>query len=195
MIVARRREARPARSDSRMAHSVSLTLSVLLALVACAAVGVGTFAWLMPRTPRLEIVAGRTVPLGASPWFDTGSLLFAVPEENPASSPPRTADWGCVLRRAETTRSLTVPADPDVVGSRVVARRSVVPVLVIGPARAGDTLRCAGPAARASAGMWSLPANPGVPRVPVSLVVVGIALAGGAALVHPRSRGIEPFGR
>jgi len=42
--------------------------------------------------------------------------------------------------------------------------------------------------------MWVLPTNPGVPRVPVSLVVGGIGLLGIATLVHPRWRGIHRLG-
>lgn len=191
-MVKRGQETRRVRASSHARHRVGLVLSVLLAVAAAVAIGTGVYAWSMPHNPPTRVPAGQDVDLGVSPWFDPGTTLFMVPESDRLVIDP--AAWDCVLRQSSGEHPLRDVADPDVLGSRVVNDHSVVPVLTIGPTQAGDTIRCSGPTAE-QARAWALPTNPGVPRVPVSLIIAGVALAGMSALVHPRWRGIQRFGR
>lgn len=194
-MAGRDRGTRRPRSNSRTQHRLGVAGSVLLGLASLIVIGIGAFAWSMPSPGKIPVPAGQPVALAASPWFSQGSTLFTVPFGPLPQDEPPTQSFGCTLHQGGTSDELVNASDPDTAGSRVVEGRSLIPVLVIGPTQAGAVLTCSGPAAQQSTKLWSLPTNPGIPRVPVSLIVVGIALAGLAALVHPRGRGVVPFGR
>lgn len=169
--------------------------SVLLALGGVAAIAIGALAWTMERPSAARVESNVAVVLGESPWFDPGSTLFAAPVGDERSPQPGPAQWACLLIDAEGERELVRRPDRDQIGTRVVDGVSVVPVVTIGATRIPTELLCTGVAAQSTSGMWVLPTDPGVQRAPLALVVGGIALLGMAAVVHPRGRGIRPFGR
>lgn len=191
----RDRRRRLGRTSSRRQHLLGLVASAVCALLAVTAVGVGVIAWTMERPTAIAVGSNEAVVLGASPWFDAGSTLFAAPVGDERSPQPPPNTWACTLAHEGAPVDLVRRPDASTVGTRVVDGISVTPVITIGPTREGAELLCVGPAAQATSGMWVLPTNPGMPRVPLSLVLGGIALAGVAAAVHPRGRNVRPFER
>ena len=126
--------------------------------------------------------------MGRSPWFDPGSTLFvAQPRTGPLPTP---TDLGCTKHTATQVVPLRTAADPDRVGTRVVADLSLVPRVTVGPTDASDRIRCSGPAMRSSI-VWVLGTQAGPSRVPLSIVIGGVGLLGLAALIDPRSRGLR----
>lgn len=191
----RDRRRRPGRTSSRRQHAIGLAASAVCALLAATLIGIGVVAWTMERPPAVSLHNNETVTLGTTPWFDPGSTLFAAPIGDERSPQPPPAAWSCTLTDEARSTELIRRPDASVVGTRVVDGVSVTPVVTIGPTRAGAQLLCTGPASQATSVMWVLPTNPGSPRTPLSLVVGGIALAGLAAVVHPRARNLRPFER
>src|SRR5690606_16833707 len=88
---------------------------------------------------------------------------------------------------------LDAPGDVERTGTRVQAGQALVPALHVGKTSDTDRLSCSDLPAEAA--VWSLPTEAGYPRIPMALVVGGVALAGASALLHPRSRGLVPFAR
>lgn len=172
-----------------------MVASALLALGGVAAIAIGAVAWSTERPGAARVESNVSVALGESPWFDPGNTLFAAPVGDERSPQPGPAQWGCLLTDAQGERELVRRPDRDQIGTRVVDGVSVVPVVTIGPTRTPVDLLCTGVAAQSTSGMWVLPTDPGMQRAPLALVVGGIALLGLAAVVHPRGRGLRPFGR
>lgn len=177
-----------------MQHIVGSVISAVCAIAGVAAISVGVFAWTMDRPETMRVDSNSVAAVGPTPWFDSGSTLFASPVGEERSPQPPPAAWGCVLLTAGVETDLVRRPDRDIVGTRVVDGFSVVPVVTIGPTDEESEVLCTGLAAQSSAGMWVLPTNPGVSRTPLSLVLGGIALLGIAAAAHPRGRGLRPFG-
>lgn len=177
-------------TDATKAHRRSIVIAGLLVVTAIGLVGVGLYAWSETDPAPVRVEADAPTPLGATPLFDPGSTLF-VPEGQAGREP---TDLGCVVRTADGSRVLDRRSDIDAVGTRVLDEESLAPMVEIGAVKEGHILTCAGPAAGYT-GMYVLPTHAGVPRIPLALVVAGIAALGAAALVHPRSRGLHPFGR
>ncbi|MFC6715117.1 hypothetical protein [Branchiibius cervicis] len=171
---------------------MSAALSAVMGVVACVLLGIGIFAWTMPQLAPVKVVAGESASLGRTPWFDSGSTLFADVD---ATDTTRPAEWGCTLDDGGGGHVVlgTAP-NPDLVGTRVVDDRSLLPVVTIGPTGDGSSITCSGPRARSGVAMWALPTDAGLPRVALSLVIAGIALLGAAAAVHPFTRGLVRFG-
>lgn len=180
-------------TDSSRRHRLSVAASVVVAGCAVVLLGIGIFAWSMPQPTAVRVTVDSRVELGQTPWFDSGTTLFAAVDPANRNQP---ADWKCVLQESDArSRSLSGKPDPDVVGTRVVDDQSLFPVVTVGPTGDGDTLTCSGPRAGTGVAMWVLPTDAGLPQVALALVVAGIALAGAAALLHPRARGLTRFGR
>ena len=177
-----------------MQHIVGSVVSVVCAIAGVAAICVGVYAWTMDRPETMRVESNVVAPLGATPWFDRGSTLFAAPVGEERGEQPPPASWGCVLATDGVQTELVRRPDRDTVGTRVVDGFSVLPVVTIGPTGEGAELLCTGLAAQSTAGMWVLATNPGVSRAPLSLVLGGIALLGIGAAAHPRGRGVRPFG-
>lgn len=190
-----RRPRRPRRVSSRRQHLVGLTVSIVCLLAAIAAIGVGVRAWTMDRPEPMAVESNVDVAPGSTPWFDPGSTLFAAPVGDERAPQPDPVSWACTLTTAGVETELSRRPSRDTVGTRVVDGLSVVPVVTIGPTDETSVLLCTGEAARSTAGMWVLPTSPGTSRTPLALVVGGIALAGIAAVAHPRARNLRPFGR
>ncbi|KYH45612.1 hypothetical protein AZH51_17995 [Branchiibius sp. NY16-3462-2] len=170
-----------------------MAASAVMAVLALILLGIGAVAWSMPQPNPVKLSAGATTPLGQTPWFDSGSTVFAAIDPTERTTP---GDWDCRLQTAgSAARTLGGTPNPDLVGTRVVDDQSLFPVVTIGTSGAGDTISCSGPRADTGVAMWVLPTDAGLPRVALSLVVAGIALLGAAALVHPRARGLTRFGR
>lgn len=186
---------RRARTSSQRSYLTGVALATLAAVAAVASIAVGVVAWSMERPERVPVSANAAAALERTPWFDSGVTLFATPIGSERDPQPPPAAWACTLSESGLTQELVRRPDRDRVGTRVVEGVSVVPVVTVGRTSARSELLCTGEAARNAAAMWVLPANPGVPRTPLSLVVGGIALAGLATAVHPRGRGLRPFGR
>lgn len=185
----RSRRARGRRlTDSRRSHTISLVLGALSALVGLVAITVGVVAWSMDRPEPQQVLGGQTTLAGRTPWFDAGTTLFAAAARD--GSVPNPAQLGCTLYSTEGNRRLTVPADPDRLGTRVVAQTSLEPSVDVGPTAATDRILCTGPAMQ-DAVVWALPTTAGPSRYPLSIVVAGVALIGLAALVDPRARGLR----
>ncbi|WP_338749355.1 hypothetical protein [Janibacter alittae] len=185
--MARRRTIRRRTSLDR-AHRTGTTLSSVLFLVALISIGVGSYAWQLDRNPPTRVVADDPVPLGGTPLFDPGVTLFVHEGGLEGSRPDQ---WGCALSTSDGRRTLNEPGDVERTGTRVQEGQALVPALVIGKTSGGDRLSCT----RLPTGVavWSLPTEAGYPRIPMALVVGGVALAGTGALIHPRSRGLTPF--
>lgn len=177
-----------------MQHIVGSVISAVCALAGVAAIAVGVLAWTMDRPETTRVASNVVAPVGATPWFDSGSTLFAAPVGEERGPQPPPAAWGCVLVTDGVETELVRRPDRDAVGTRVVDGFSVVPVVTVGPTDEAAELLCTGLAAQSTAGMWLLATNPGVSRTPLALVLGGIALLGLAAAAHPRGRGLRPFG-
>ncbi|MBK8730814.1 MAG: hypothetical protein IPM00_16370 [Tetrasphaera sp.] len=180
---------RQRRTNSLRAHRVSLVVASMAALAGVAAIVVGVIAWTMDRPQPQQLVDSTSTTIGASPWFDAGTTIFvARPEGQPVRTP---AALGCtVYTPGEPDRPLRTAADPDVLGTRVVAEVSLLPVVTIGPTGPTERVMCNGGGMR-EAIVWLLPTTPGPSKTPLSIVVAGIALLGLAVLIDPRARGIR----
>lgn len=185
--MARRRTARRRTSLDR-AHRTSVALSSALLLAALAAIGIGSYAWQLDRNPPTRLDGGVTVSVGETPLFDPGVTLFVKEGVLEDSQPGR---WGCTLSTSDGRRALDTPGDVERTGTRVQEGQALVPALVIGKTSGTDRLSCTDLPTEAIA--WSLPSEAGYPRIPMALVVGGVALAGASALIHPRSRGLARF--
>lgn len=189
----RARGRRLGHTSSSARHAVSTALATIVALAGLSLLVVGAYAWAMP-VPAPTLVGSDTVTtLGRSPWFTAGSTLFVTAVDRDTTV---AADWGCRLTRDGAGRALGHTADRDALGTRVVEGQSLDAAVVIGPTHTHDSLVCDGPAAQKdNREMWVLPTDPGMPKVPMSMVVGGFALLGAAGLIHPRGRGLHRFGR
>ena len=138
-----RQARRRRRTNSRRSHGLALALGALSALLGLTAIVVGVVAWSMDRPEPQQLLPGETSLAGRSPWFDSGTTLFVAPLRD--GSVPGPADLGCTLFTTEGDRSLRVPADADVLGTRVVAQTSLEPSVHVGTTGANDRLMCSGP--------------------------------------------------
>ncbi|NHA69466.1 hypothetical protein [Phycicoccus flavus] len=163
-------------------------LGALCAVLGLGAVVVGVIAWSMDRPAPQQLLDGETALVGRSPWFDAGSTLFAAPLRD--GSVPGPTQLGCTLYTQEGDRALRTPADPDRLGTRVVAQTSLEASVRVGSTGDTDRIMCDGPAMQ-DAIVWVLSTNAGPSRYPLSIVVGGVALLGLAALVDPRARGLR----
>lgn len=190
---ARKVRRRAPRTSATRSHRVGVASAIVTAAAGLTCLGIGGFAWAMPQLEPVHLQFGVSSGLGRTPWFSAGSTVFAAVD--PAAVPDPSA-WGCRLQRPRSTAVdlLSLP-DPDLVGSRVVSDTSLTAVVTVGPTQEGSAISCSGPGAAAGTSLWVLPTDSGIPRVPLSIVVAGIALLGVAGLVHPRGRGVAPFGR
>lgn len=182
---------RASRTDTRRTHRLSLIASFLLLLSGVGAAAVGGYAWSMPAVPATLVPAVTEVDMHQSPLFSIGSTLFADPVAAQDSIPDH---FQCRLTSGDgRVRELQTAPRLHQTGTRVVDGTALEPVVTVGPTVAGETLSC-DPVVKGSKRLWLLPTDPGVPRVPLSLIIGGVALIGFAALTHPRGRGIVPFG-
>lgn len=163
--------------------------SVLLFLVAVLGIGLGAYAWQLDRNPAVEIQGQDPVSPGDTPLFDAGATLFA--REGDLADEDSATRWGCVHVTTEGTHALDDPGDLDLSGTRVHDGIALVPALTVGRTSSTDSIRCDD--LPPGVGVWSLPTNAGYPRIPLSLVIGGVAAAGLSALVHPRTRGLSRF--
>ncbi|WP_427384236.1 hypothetical protein [Janibacter sp. G56] len=196
-----RRPATRRRTSLDRTHRVGVVISAILGLAGLLGVIVGAWSWTLERPAATQVQRTAGASLASTPWFDQGYTLFADEAsmadadasgaaEEPRASGART--WGCVLVRNGRETPLTSVADIEVTGSRVHAGRALLPALNVGESATGDRVSC--PRAPVDSEIWALPTNAGVPLIPLSLIVGGIAAAGAAALTHPRSRGVARFG-
>ena len=185
--MAKRRISRRRTSLDR-AHRMGTWASIALMLTALTAIGVGTYAWQLDRNPPSRVAEDTPVGLGATPLFDPGVTLFV--QEGGLDAIP-SSRWDCTLSTADGSRTVRTPGDVERTGTRVQDGQALVPALAVGKTSAQDQLTCTN--LPADTVVWSLPTEAGYPRVPMALVVGGVALAGGGALLHPRSRGLVPF--
>lgn len=189
----RRRPSGRRYTDSSRRHRAGVIASAIVAVTACGLLGVGAVAWSMPQLEPVKVLAGQPADLGRSPWFDSGTTVFA--DIDPAVK-TRAADWGCRLTDGDSSaRALESTPDPDVIGTRVIDDQSLTPVVTVGPTGDGSSITCSGGRAETGVTMWALPTDAGLPRVALSLVIAGIALLGAAALMLPAARGLTRFGR
>lgn len=186
---------RRSRTSSRRQHLVGLVGSAVLAVTAVVLIGVGGYAWSMDRPDRVAVQGNVGTELQRTPWFDAGTTLFSSPIGSERGPQPLPVEWSCSLTTEDQVTELTRRPDRDLVGTRVIDGISVVPVVTIGALPGTAELLCTGEITAGSTAMWVLPTNPGAPRVPLSIIVGGIALGGLAAVLHPRGRGLQPFGR
>lgn len=185
--MARRRTARRRTSLDR-AHRTGVVVSSALLLAALVAIGVGSYAWQLDRNPPTRVTGSSAVGLGETPLFDPGVTLFVHEGDLEDVRPSR---WSCALSTADGGRDLRTPGDVERTGTRVQEGEALVPALVIGETARSNRLSC--PDLPSDVVAWSLPTQAGYPRIPMALVVGGVALAGASALIHPRSRGLARF--
>lgn len=185
--MARRRPTRRRTSLNR-AHRTGVAVSSALLLAALVAIGVGSYAWQLDRNPPTPVTGDSAVGLGETPLFDPGVTLFVTEGDLEDRRPDR---WDCTLSTADGRRPLDDPGDVERTGTRVQEGQALVPALVIGESSRSDRLSCTDLPTDVMA--WSLPTEAGYPRVPMALIVGGVALAGAGALIHPRSRGLVRF--
>lgn len=185
--MARRRTARRRTSLDR-AHRGAVLVSSTLMLAALVAIGVGSYAWQLDRNPPTRVGADGATGLGETPLFDPGVTLFVNEGGLDDARPKR---WGCTLSTADGRRVLDTPGDVERTGTRVQDGEALVPALVVGETSGTDRLSCRD--LPEDVLTWSLPTEAGYPRIPMALVVGGVALAGASALIHPRSRGLVRF--
>ncbi|WP_277453706.1 hypothetical protein [Janibacter sp. DB-40] len=164
-------------------------MSSALLLTALVAIGVGSYAWQLDRNPPTRVSGSSAIGLGQTPLFDPGVTLFV--HEGDLEDDFRASRWSCALSTADGRRDLRTPGDVERTGTRVQDGQALVPALVIGETSRSDRLSC--PDLPADVVAWSLPTEAGYPRIPMALVVGGVALAGVSALSHPRSRGLARF--
>lgn len=176
------------RTSLNRAHRTSVVLSSALLLAAVVAIGVGSYAWQLDRNPPTRVPANQPVSLGDTPLFDTGVTLFVHEGDLEDARPDR---WGCALTTSDARRVLDTTGDVERTGTRVQEGEALVPALMIGETARSDQLSCSRLPSDVTA--WSLPTEAGYPRIPMALVVGGVAMAGASALTHPRSRGLVPF--
>ena len=163
-------------------------LAAVCAVLGLGAIGVGTVAWSMDRPTPQQLLPGETTLVGATPWFDAGSTVFAAALRD--GTVPAPEALGCTRFTREGSAPLRSPADPRQLGTRVVDQVSLEPVAVVGPTASTDRVMCDGPVMQ-DAVVWVLPTNAGPSRYPLSIVVAGVALLGLAALFDPRARGLR----
>ena len=185
--MAKRRTTRRRTSLNR-AHRASLIVSSGLLLTAVVAMAVGAYAWQLDRNPPTGISGDDPVSVGTTPLFDPGVTLFVREGELEDANPGL---WGCSLADNQGRRALTTRGNVERSGTRVQEGEALVPALVIGKTSQSERLACSDLPAGTQA--WSLPTDAGYPRVPMALVVGGVALAGASALTHPRTRGLNRF--
>lgn len=176
------------RTSLDRAHRTSVVVSSVLLLSAVVAIGVGTYAWQLDRNPPTRVPADQAVSLGDTPLFDSGVTLFVHEGDLEDAQPDQ---WQCTLSTTDGRRAMDTPGDVERTGTRVQDGEALVPALVIGETTRSDRLACAQLPTDVAA--WSLPIEAGYPRIPMALVVGGVALAGASALIHPRSRGLVRF--
>lgn len=186
--MATRRRAGRRRTSLDRAHRAGLAVSSVLLLAAVTAIGIGAYAWQLDRNPPTRIDGDGHVSVGETPLFDPGVTLF-VPEGDLEDARPGL--WSCALSTSEGRREVDTRGDIERTGTRVQEGEALVPALAIGKTSTEDLLTCRDLPAGVTA--WSLPTEAGYPRIPMALVVVGVALAGASALIHPRSRGLVRF--
>lgn len=186
--MAARPRARRRRTNMNRAHRTSLAASTLLVIIGVLSVVLGGYAWSLDRNPATAIPGDVAVRLGETPIFDAGVTLFVHEGDLEDARPD---EWGCTVVTAEGRRALVQPGDVERTGTRVEDGEALVPALVIGQTSAEDRLTCTDLPEDVAA--WSLSSDAGYPRVPMVLVVGGVALVGLSALVHPRTRGINRF--
>lgn len=185
--MARRRTTRRHTSLDR-AHRMAVLVSTALFLAALVAVGVGSYAWQLDRNPPTRVTSDNSVAVGSTPLFDPGVALFVSDGAVDDTDPTR---WGCTLSTSDGSVPLDTPADIERTGTRVQDDQALEPALVIGETSSTDRLSCTDLPTEVTA--WSLPIEAGYPRIPMALVVGGVACAGVSALIHPRSRGLVRF--
>lgn len=183
----RRRTTRRRTSLDR-AHRTGVTVSTVLLLAALVAIGVGSYAWQLDRNPPTRVSGTSAVGLGETPLFDPGVTLFVNEGD---LEDPRPGRWNCTMSTTDGRRTLDTPGDVERTGTRVMKGEALVPALVIGESSRSDRLSC--PDLPTDVMAWSLPTEAGYPRIPMALVVGGVALAGASALIHPRSQGLVRF--
>lgn len=186
--MARRRRATRRHTSLDRAHRTAVVVSTALLLASLTAIGVGSYAWQLDRNPPTRVTPDTTVQVGSTPLFDPGVTLFVHESTVDATRPAR---WGCTLLTSDGRIPLDAPGDVERTGTRVQAGQALVPALHVGKTSDTDRLSCSDLPAEAA--VWSLPTEAGYPRIPMALVVGGVALAGASALLHPRSRGLVPF--
>lgn len=186
--MARRRRSIRRRTSLDRAHRTAVVVSTTLFLAALVAIAAGAYAWQLDRNPPTQVPADQAVSLGGTPLFDPGVTLFVHESDLKDARPDR---WGCTLATSDVRRVLDTAGDVERTGTRVQDGEALVPALVIGKTARSDRLSCTELPTGVMA--WSLPIEAGYPRIPMALVVGGVALAGVSALIHPRSRGLVPF--
>lgn len=186
--MARRRGRSRRHTSLDRAHRLGVVVSSALFLAALVAIGVGSYAWQLDRNPPTRVTTDGAVALGRTPLFDPGVTLFVHEGELDDVRPAR---WDCILSTSDGRRPLDTRGDVERTGTRVQEGEALVPALVVGKTSGGDRLSCAGLPTEVT--VWSLPTEAGYPRIPMALVVGGVAMAGTAALIHPRSRGLVRF--
>lgn len=186
--MARRRRATRRRTSLDRAHRTAVVVSTTLFLAALVAIGVGSYAWQLDRNPPTRVTPDSAVRIGSTPLFDPGVTLFVHESTVDDTTPAR---WGCALSTSDGRRPLDTPGDIERTGTRVQEGQALVPALRIGRTTDTDRLSCSDLPAESV--VWSLPTEAGYPRIPMALVVGGVALAGAGALIHPRSRGLGRF--
>lgn len=177
------------RTNMDRAHRASLIASFVLLCTALVAVALGGYAWGLDRNPSTRVSTDAPVSLGETPVFDPGVTIFVREADLEGR---RTADWGCTLSTSDGDRPITRRGDIERTGTRVQDDVALVPALVVGRTSSADLLTC--PDLPEGVAAWTLPSEPGHPRIPMVLVIGGVALAGLGALVHPRARGLARFG-
>ncbi|MFV0462799.1 MAG: hypothetical protein ACK5MP_06350, partial [Nostocoides sp.] len=153
---------------------------------------VGGIAWSQSTPQPMEIVNDEPIVLPATPWFGSGSTLFIEAPDGAATvGPPQS--YGCVGTAGTTTKDLRGQPDRKRLGTRVVDGVSLAPAVAIGPTTSGQVLQCADVPDQTRA--FVLQTDPGIPIMPLSVVLAGVGCAGLAVLAHPRGRTAGVFGR
>jgi hypothetical protein len=183
--LARLRSARSVRSR-RLQNSAATRRRRQVAGLILLVVGLGTLVFGLAAgradaPPPVQLAADAVTEVPSTRFFQSPWVLYAQVDD--PRRPPTTAEIGCL-----PVSGLDLPAQPEdltTFGTRVVDEVPVAAIALYGHSGDDAAIRCTG--AGDYEPLWLLPSSDAPPFTATSIVILGVLLLVGAALVQPGS--------